>query len=344
MRGRSVGRTTPGYGVLTPYRQSGRIVDTPRASKSTKFRQRDLPWLPRLAALGLEFGASSGAHVRALRQLFGASRALQPGAILSEVSNPDCDFRSFLTMSPSGAGADPPDQGARSTRSIPRRSTTRPDGNGDGHRRRARARTSSRPATSPAPMHVPRGYLESRIEGAAPDRDAARDPLLRRRATARRSAAHTLSEELGYENVESMTGGITLWKDRGYEVEVPRVAHRRAARALLAPPADPRGRPRGPAEAARREGAAARRRRARLADRALPRGGRRRHARHRRRRRRRPLEPPAPGDPHDRPHRRAEGRLGRGDDQRDQPRRRRSSSTRRASTPPTSWRSSRATT
>ena len=35
-------------------------------------------------------------------------------------------------------------------------------------------------------------------------------------------AAHTLEQELGYENVESMTGGITLWKDRGYEVEVPR--------------------------------------------------------------------------------------------------------------------------
>lgn len=27
-------------------------------------------------------------------------------------------------------------------------------------------------------------------------------------------------KELGYENVESMIGGITLWKDRGYEVEV----------------------------------------------------------------------------------------------------------------------------
>src|SRR3712207_7694845 len=26
----------------------------------------------------------------------------------------------------------------------------------------------------------------------------------------------------GYENVESMTGGITLWKDRGYDVEVPK--------------------------------------------------------------------------------------------------------------------------
>ena len=31
----------------------------------------------------------------------------------------------------------------------------------------------------PGAKHVPRGYLESRIEGAAPDRSPARDPLLR---------------------------------------------------------------------------------------------------------------------------------------------------------------------
>ena len=35
-------------------------------------------------------------------------------------------------------------------------------------------------------------------------------------------AARTLTEDLGYEHVRSMTGGITLWKDRGYEVEIPR--------------------------------------------------------------------------------------------------------------------------
>jgi molybdopterin/thiamine biosynthesis adenylyltransferase len=29
-------------------------------------------------------------------------------------------------------------------------------------------------------------------------------------------------EDMGYENVESMRGGITLWKDLGYEVDVPR--------------------------------------------------------------------------------------------------------------------------
>ena len=34
-------------------------------------------------------------------------------------------------------------------------------------------------------------------------------------------AADTLQSQLGYTNVENMTGGITLWKDRGFEVEKP---------------------------------------------------------------------------------------------------------------------------
>ena len=151
----------------------------------------------------------------------------------------------------------------------------------------------------PGAKHVPRSYLESRIEGVVPDRSTPGDPLLRLRQPLR-LRARTLEQDLGYEHVRSMTGGITLWKDRGYDVDVPRSADRRAARPLLAPPAGPRDRRRGPAEAARREGAAARRRRPRLADRAVPRGGRRRHAGNRRRRRRRSLQPAAPGDPHDR--------------------------------------------
>jgi molybdopterin/thiamine biosynthesis adenylyltransferase/rhodanese-related sulfurtransferase len=73
----------------------------------------------------------------------------------------------------------------------------------------------------PGAVHVPRGYLESRIEGAVPDRDA---HVVLYCASGNRSAyaARTLREDLGYTNVESMTGGITLWKDRGYDVEVPR--------------------------------------------------------------------------------------------------------------------------
>jgi molybdopterin/thiamine biosynthesis adenylyltransferase/rhodanese-related sulfurtransferase len=73
----------------------------------------------------------------------------------------------------------------------------------------------------PRAKHVPRGYLESRIEGVVPDRST---QVILYCASGNRSAyaARTLKQELGYEHVRSMTGGITLWKDRGYEVDVPR--------------------------------------------------------------------------------------------------------------------------
>ena len=89
----------------------------------------------------------------------------------------------------------------------------------------------------PGAKHVPRGYLESRIEGAVPDRS---QHVVLYCASGNRSAlaAKTL-EELGYEHVESMTGGYTLWKDRGYEVEVPKVMtaeqRERYSRHLLIP-------------------------------------------------------------------------------------------------------------
>ncbi|MBJ7519945.1 MAG: molybdopterin-synthase adenylyltransferase MoeB [Solirubrobacteraceae bacterium] len=71
----------------------------------------------------------------------------------------------------------------------------------------------------PGAKHVSRAYLESRIEGAAPDRS---QRVILYCASGNRSAlaAKTL-EELGYEDVSSMTGGFTLWKDRGYEWEKP---------------------------------------------------------------------------------------------------------------------------
>src|SRR3954468_6548947 len=73
----------------------------------------------------------------------------------------------------------------------------------------------------PGAKHVPRGYLESRIEGAVKDRD---QRVVLYCASGQRSAlaANTLREQLGYENVASMNGGITLWKDRGYDVDVPK--------------------------------------------------------------------------------------------------------------------------
>ena len=90
----------------------------------------------------------------------------------------------------------------------------------------------------PGARHVPRGYLESRIEGAIPDRSA---NIVLYCASGNRSAlaAHTLKELMGYEHVSSMTGGITLWKDRGYDVEVPKSLSKeqreRYSRHLLVP-------------------------------------------------------------------------------------------------------------
>ena len=90
----------------------------------------------------------------------------------------------------------------------------------------------------PGAKHVPKSYLESRIEGAAPDRS---QHVILYCQSGNRSAwaARTLIDDLGYENVESMTGGITLWKDRGYDVEQPRTLtaeqRERYSRHLLLP-------------------------------------------------------------------------------------------------------------
>jgi sulfur-carrier protein adenylyltransferase/sulfurtransferase len=90
----------------------------------------------------------------------------------------------------------------------------------------------------PGAIHVPKSYLESRIEGAVPDREK---HVVLYCASGNRSAwaARTLIEDLGYEHVESMTGGFTLWKDRGYEVQTPRTLtaeqRERYSRHLLLP-------------------------------------------------------------------------------------------------------------
>jgi len=90
----------------------------------------------------------------------------------------------------------------------------------------------------PGAVHVPRGHLESRIEGKAGDRS---QPIVLYCASGQRSAlaAHTLQSLLGYEDVASMNGGITLWKDRGFEVETPRALNAeqkdRYSRHLLLP-------------------------------------------------------------------------------------------------------------
>jgi sulfur-carrier protein adenylyltransferase/sulfurtransferase len=73
----------------------------------------------------------------------------------------------------------------------------------------------------PGAVHVPRGFLESRIEQVAPSREA---PVVVYCAGGARSAFAAKSlQELGYENVLSLTGGFTDWKRNGGEVKVPRV-------------------------------------------------------------------------------------------------------------------------
>jgi molybdopterin/thiamine biosynthesis adenylyltransferase/rhodanese-related sulfurtransferase len=90
----------------------------------------------------------------------------------------------------------------------------------------------------PGAVHVPKSYFESRIEGAVPDHD---EHVVLYCASGNRSAwaARTLIEDLGYGHVESMTGGFTLWKDRGYEVQTPRTLtaeqRERYSRHLLLP-------------------------------------------------------------------------------------------------------------
>jgi molybdopterin/thiamine biosynthesis adenylyltransferase/rhodanese-related sulfurtransferase len=90
----------------------------------------------------------------------------------------------------------------------------------------------------PGAVHVPRSYLESRIEGVVPKRDKR---IVLYCASGQRSAlgAYTLEQELGYQDVSSMNGGFTLWKDRGYEFEVSKALspeqRERYSRHLLIP-------------------------------------------------------------------------------------------------------------
>jgi molybdopterin/thiamine biosynthesis adenylyltransferase/rhodanese-related sulfurtransferase len=72
----------------------------------------------------------------------------------------------------------------------------------------------------PGAAHVPRGYLELRIENAVPNKD---EPVVLYCAGGTRSvlAARTL-QEMGYTNVSSVRGGFTAWKDGGLRFVVPR--------------------------------------------------------------------------------------------------------------------------
>jgi sulfur-carrier protein adenylyltransferase/sulfurtransferase len=72
----------------------------------------------------------------------------------------------------------------------------------------------------PGAVHIPRGSLESRVEGVTPHKGT---PVVLYCASGARSAfaAKTL-QELGYDTVYSLAGGFTDWKRNGLAITMPR--------------------------------------------------------------------------------------------------------------------------
>jgi molybdopterin/thiamine biosynthesis adenylyltransferase/rhodanese-related sulfurtransferase len=72
----------------------------------------------------------------------------------------------------------------------------------------------------PGAVHIPRGFLESRVEGVAPAKNT---PVVLYCASGARSAFAAKSlRELGYDTVYSLVGGFTDWKRNGLEITMPR--------------------------------------------------------------------------------------------------------------------------
>ncbi len=89
----------------------------------------------------------------------------------------------------------------------------------------------------PNAIHIPRGYLEMRVENAVPDRDT---PVVVYCAGGTRSVfgAETL-QQLGYSNVRSLAGGFNAWKTAGLPWGIPQTLtqdqRRRYSRHLILP-------------------------------------------------------------------------------------------------------------
>ena len=89
----------------------------------------------------------------------------------------------------------------------------------------------------PGAIHIPRGRLESRIEGLVPDRST--EIVLYCSVGSRSVFTAKALEEMGYEHVASLAGGFTDWKRNGFEFETPNTLtpdqQRRYSRHLLIP-------------------------------------------------------------------------------------------------------------
>ncbi len=89
----------------------------------------------------------------------------------------------------------------------------------------------------PDAVHVPRGFLELRIEDI--ERGRTRPIVIYCAGGTRSALAAKALQEMGYENVSSMMGGFRDWKDAGKAVAVPEVLtpaqQARYSRHLLVP-------------------------------------------------------------------------------------------------------------
>jgi sulfur-carrier protein adenylyltransferase/sulfurtransferase len=65
-------------------------------------------------------------------------------------------------------------------------------------------------------LSVPRGFLEMQVTGQIPDTD--KEVIVYCAGGVRSLLAARVMREMGYQNVSSMAGGITQWKDRGHPV------------------------------------------------------------------------------------------------------------------------------
>ena len=78
-----------------------------------------------------------------------------------------------------------------------------------------------RGSSIPHAIHVPRGWLEARIEGLVPDKS---QPLVIYCSGGSRSAfAAKALGEMGYEDAVNLAGGFTDWKRNGFDVTIPHV-------------------------------------------------------------------------------------------------------------------------
>ena len=86
-------------------------------------------------------------------------------------------------------------------------------------------------------IHIPRGFLESRIEATAPDHD--QRIVLSCASGARSAFGAKVLAELGYSNVASLAGGFSGWKQAGNPWSEPKVLdaerRRRYSRHLVIP-------------------------------------------------------------------------------------------------------------